>query len=188
MIDWGALVVPAAILLVIPVAIIAGFGRASGAIAVTGALATATFAAFWLVLGGVTNIFRNNPANSIALYGGVLLTLATWVLSINAAAQSRRWVWVAGLLVAGYLTLAAIYASASLVTCFPDPDGEFGCASPDALRQALIFVGYLACPVTALVYSVRPSWRRDRALPDGLTVSSLRDEATPHLAESADAD
>ena len=74
----------------------------------------------------------------------------------------------------GLLTLAAIYASFSLQTCFGGLRFRLPAARP--LAQALIFVGYLACPVAALVYGVygaRPFGRRARRLPDGLTVSSL---------------
>lgn len=182
MIDWGVLLVPAAVLLVVPLAIIVGYRRSVGSIVVSGALAAVTFAAFWLVLGGMNNLSGPTlPYRIILLYGGVLLALATWALSLNAAAQARRWIWVGLLLVAGYCTLAAIYASFSIQPCFDVSGGEFSCAQPDPLRQALIFLGYLACPVAALVYGVygagaRPFGRRVRRLPDGLTVSSLRAE------------
>lgn len=182
MIDWGVLLVPAAVLLVVPLAITVGYRRSVGSIVVSGALAAVTFAAFWLVLGGMNNLSGPTlPYRIILLYGGVLLALATWALSLNAAAQARRWIWVGLLLVAGYCTLAAIYASFSIQPCFDVSGGEFSCAQPDPLRQALIFLGYLACPVAALVYGVygagaRPFGRRVRRLPDGLTVSSLRAE------------
>ncbi|HEX5156186.1 MAG TPA: hypothetical protein VFW17_03115, partial [Ktedonobacterales bacterium] len=155
MIDWGVLLVPAAVLLVVPLAIIVGYRRSVGSIVVSGALAAVTFAAFWLVLGGMNNLSGPTlPYRIILLYGGVLLALATWALSLNAAAQARRWIWVGLLLVAGYCTLAAIYASFSIQPCFDVSGGEFSCAQPDPLRQALIFLGYLACPVAALVYGV----------------------------------
>ncbi len=115
------------------------------------------------------------------MYGGVLITLAAWILAINAAAQARRWVWVALLIVAGYLTLAAVYASFSLQTCF-GPD--FTCPPPDPLAQALVFVGYLACPVAALVYGVRALGQRVRTPPDGLLVSSLRAERTADVDDA----
>ena len=176
------LLVPAAVLLVVPLAITVGYRRSVGSIVVSGALAAVTFAAFWLVLGGMNNLSGPTlPYRIILLYGGVLLALATWALSLNAAAQARRWIWVGLLLVAGYCTLAAIYASFSIQPCFDVSGGEFSCAQPDPLRQALIFLGYLACPVAALVYGVygagaRPFGRRVRRLPDGLTVSSLHAE------------
>lgn len=184
MIDWGVLLVPAAVLLVVPLAITVGYRRSVGSIVVSGALAAVTFAAFWLVLGGTNSFFGNSDnylIRTLIFFGGVLLVLAAWILSLNAAAQARRWIWVGILLVAGYCTLAAIYASFSIQPCFDVSGGEFSCAQPDPLRQALIFLGYLACPVAALVYGVygagaRPFGRRVRRLPDGLTVSSLRAE------------
>lgn len=178
MMDWGLLLLPGAVLLLIPITIVAGYRRATGSIVVSAALAAGAFAAFWLVLGGVDGLSGPSfPYKIITLYGGVLLALATWALSLNAAAQARRWIWVGLLLVAGYLTLAAIYASFSTQPCFGAIDGEFACPPPDTLRQALTFLGYLACPVVALIYGIygsRAFRRRVRTLPDGLTVSSLR--------------
>ena len=85
-------------LLVIPVAIVAGYRRSTGAIMICGALAIIAFAAFWLVLGGINGLGPGTdpgfPIRIATLYGGVLITLAAWILSINAAAQARRWVWV----------------------------------------------------------------------------------------------
>jgi hypothetical protein len=192
LIDWGALLIPAAVLLVVPLAIVVGYRRSTGSIVICGALATGAFAAFWLILGGVDNLAGPTfPYKIISLYGGVLITLAAWVLSLNAAAQTRRWIWVGILLVAGYCTLAAIYASFSVQPCFSGVDGEFACPSPDTLRQSLMFLGYLACPVAALVYGVygaHPFGRRVRTLPDGLTVSSLHAEPVTDATHAADAE
>jgi hypothetical protein len=197
LIDWGALLVPAAVLLVVPLAIIVGYRRSAGSIVVSGALAAVAFAAFWLVLGGMNNLSGPSfPYKIILLYGGVLLALAAWFLSLSAAAQARHWIWVGILLVAGYCTLAAIFASFSVQPCFDGVDGEFSCTQPDPLRQALIFLGYLACPVAALVYGVygvygtgaRPFGRRTRTLPDGLTVSSLHAEPVTDATHAADAE
>lgn len=193
MIDWGILVLPGAVLLIIPIAIIAGYRRSMGSIMMSGALATFAFAAFWLVFGGTTNVARNLLASGILLYGGVLLALATWVLSLNAAAQTRRWGWVAALLVAGYLTVAAMYASFSLPPCFSGPGDEFTCPSPDQLRQLLLALGYLACPVVGLVYGIRVTGRHARKPPQGLVISPLgaeppldaaRTDSGPETAES----
>ena len=193
MIDWGALLVPAGVLLVIPLVIIVGYRRSVGSIVVSGALAAVIFAAFWLVLGG-TNSFFGNADNylvrTLIFFGGVLLVLATWILSLNAAAQARRWIWVGLLLVSGYLTLAAIYASFSIQLCFSGSGDEFACTQPDTLRQTLIFVGYLACPVATLAYGIygaRQFGRRGRTLPDGLTVSSLHTSPTEDAIASPSA-
>ena len=191
MIDWGSLVLPGAVLLVIPLAIIPAYRRATGSILVSGALATAVFAAFWLIFGGVTAFYRNMPGVEVLFFCGILLTLTAWILSINAAAQARRWLWVALLLIAGYLSLAAVYASFSLQNCFSAPESEFTCPSTDPLQHALIMLGYLACPVAALAYGVyggRALWRRERALPEGLVASSLHEEspAVTSVADEAD--
>lgn len=194
MIDWGALLVPAAILLVMPLAIIVGYRRSAGSIVVSGALATLAFAAFWLILGGTSGLYGDSANYLIRILlfvGSVLLSLTTWVLSLNSATQARRWIWVGLLFVAGYCTLAAIYASFSVPPCFDTRGGEFSCAQPDPLRQALTFLGYLACPVAALVYGVygaRAFGRRVRRLPDGLSVSSLRAEPVTDAASATDAE
>jgi hypothetical protein len=194
LIDWGALLVPAAVLLVVPLAIIVGYRRSVGSIVVSGALAAVTFAAFWLILGGTSSFFGNSDNYVIRMLifvGGVLLALAAWILSLNAAAQARRWIWVGILLVAGYCTLAAIYASFSIQPCFGPLDGDLACPPLDPFRQALTFLGYLACPVAALVYGVygaRPFGRRVRRLPDGLTVSSLRAEPMTDAPRTEDAE
>lgn len=180
MIPWQSLLLPALVLLAVPVAIIPGYRRSTGSIIVSGALTTSLFAAFWLILGGIDGLRVGGgfgiPVGLVAFYGGLLLTLVTWALSLNAAAQSRRWVWVALLFVAGYLTFVAVFVSLfSIQPCVEDP-GLGACTGPDPLRQGLIVVGYLACPVAALVYGIRAPGRRVRELPEGLTVSSLRKE------------
>lgn len=188
------MLVPAGVLLVVPLVIIVGYWRSVGSIVVSGALAAVIFAAFWLVLGGTNSLFGNSDnyvIRTLIFFGGVLLALVAWILSLNAAAQARRWIWVGLLLVAGYLTLAAIYASFSIQPCFAGSGDEFSCTRPDALRQALTFLGYLACPVTALVYGVygaRPFGRRGRRLPDGLTVSSLHAEPVTDATSAEDAE
>lgn len=109
---------------------------------------------FWLLFGGVAELFRTIPGVAVLFYCGILLTFTAWILSINAAAQMRRWPWVALLLIAGYLTLAAVFASFSLQNCFTVPDGEFTCSTSDPLRQALITLGYLVSPMAALAYGI----------------------------------
>ena len=191
MIDWGSLVLPGAVLLVVPLAIIPAYRRATGSILVSGALATAVFATFWLIFGGVTAFYRSMPGVEILFFCGILLAFTAWILSINAAVQARRWLWGALLLIAGYLSLAAVYASFSLQNCFSAPESEFSCPSTDPLQHALILLGYLVSPVAALFYGVyggRELWRRERVRPDGLVVSSLSEEppAVTPVADEAD--
>lgn len=192
-IDWGELLLPGAILLLVAIAIVPAYRRATGSILLSGALATAAFAAFWLLFGGVAELFRTIPGVAVLFYCGILLTFTAWILSINAAAQMRRWSWVALLLIAGYLTLAAVFASFSLQNCFTVPDGEFTCSTSDPLMQALITLGYLVSPMAALAYGIyggRAPWRRVRTLPDGLVASSLSEESpavTPVVDEADEA-
>ena len=178
MIDWNVFLAPAAVLLVIPLAIIPAFGRPTGSIIVSGTLGTAAFAVFWLALGGVDGFGQNMPVSMVVMYGGMLITLVAWALALNGAAQARRWVWVALLFVAGYATAAAIYASFSLQTCFGP---AFACPPPDPLKQALVIAGYLACPVAALVFGILPLTRRTRQPLEELVISSL------YAAPSSDA-
>lgn len=200
MIVWGLLVVPAAVLLVIPLAIVSAqllpaFRRSTGSILVSGALATVAFASLWLIFGGPDSVNRNTQTNALSFYVGLLLTITTWILAINAAAQARRWLWVALIITSGYATFVAIYISFTLIAfqnCFTGSDDTFTCPAPDPLRHALLFAGYLVCPVAALIFGVRASERRVRQHPDGLVVSSLRTEhpaeAPVDLANSVESD
>ncbi|HEU5349463.1 MAG TPA: hypothetical protein VFU63_12705, partial [Ktedonobacterales bacterium] len=174
---WQAFLLPAAVLLVIPIAVIPGYRRSTGSIIISGALTTTIFAVFWLVLGGINRLISvgSGYLGLAVFFGGVLLTIVTWALSLNAAAQARRWVWVALLFVAGYLTSLAVFVSMYTARpCSIGLDGTPTCSEPDPLRQALTIAGYLACPVAALVYGIRPPGRRVRQAPEGLVVSSLR--------------
>jgi len=110
MFPWDALLIPAGLLLVIPVAIIPAFARPTGSIIISGALAAAALAVFWFALGGL-NLFGFGGVNLIVLAIGLMATITAWALSLNSAAQARRWVWGALLVVAGYLTFLAIFFS-----------------------------------------------------------------------------
>jgi hypothetical protein len=106
------------------------------------------------------------------------VALSAEILALNAAAQTRRWPWVALLVAAGYLTLVAIFVSMSQ-QCFDDPSFVSGCPPPDQLRQALLALGYLVTPLAALAWGInsgRAPWRRERALPEALVASSLNEE------------
>ena len=172
MFPWDALLIPAGLLLVIPIATIPAFARPTGSIIVSGALAAAALAVFWFVLGGL-NLYVFGGVNLIVLAIGLLATLTAWALSLNSAAQARRWVWVALLVVAGYLTLLAIFYS--IYTFQPCSVFDiYACPPENPLKHALIIAGYLTCAAAALVYGVRPTLRRVRKPPEGLVVSSLR--------------
>jgi hypothetical protein len=192
MIDWGALVAPALLLLVVPAAIVAArlipaYLRANGAIIVSAMLATISFAVFWLVLGGVNPITMNELPYIVTLYSGTLLTLSAWVLAMNAAVQTRRWLWFIAVGLAGYLTLAAIYASFSVQSCIQF-QAAFNCPPPNPLLHALLTVGYLVCPLTAFVFALRRPGNRVRELPEGLVGTPLRAADTTEVDETANAD
>lgn len=172
MFPWDAILIPAGLLLVIPVAIIPAFARPTGSIIVSGALAAAALAVFWFALGGI-NLYGLGGVNLIVLAIGLLATITAWALSLNSAAQTRRWVWVALLVVAGYLTFLAIFYS--IYTFQPCSVFDvYACPPENPLKHALIVAGYFTCAVTALVYGVRPTLRRVRKPPEGLVVTSLR--------------
>jgi hypothetical protein len=174
MFPWEAVLIPAGMLLVIPVAIIPAFARPGGSTIVSGAIATAALAVFWLALGGI-NIYVFGGVNLIVLLIGLLATLTAWALSLNAAAQARRWIWVAVLVVAGYITFLAIfYSMNTFQPCYPEADFTMTCPPENPLKHALIIAGYLTCSAAAFVYGVRPTLRRERKPPEGLIVSSLR--------------
>lgn len=183
MFPWEALLIPAGLLLVIPVATISMFARPTGSIIVSGAMAATALAVFWFALGGMNPYGMFGGVNLIVLAIGLLATITAWTLSLNSAAQTRRWVWVAVLVIAGYLTYLAIFVSMSTFQpCYPEADFTMTCPPEDPLRHALIIAGYLVCPVAALVYGARPSLRRARKPLEGLAISSLR------AAPSADVD
>jgi hypothetical protein len=174
---------PGLLSLVIPAAILAGHRRPAGPIVVSSGGACAAFATFWLVLGGVQGLDGGTSGNVLVsfsvLFAGEFLLFAAWSLALGAAAQARRYRWVALLSVAGSLSVAVVTFSVSR----PDPclfilpstanSFAFGCPSPNPLGQLLVVGGYLAGPAAAIVYSLRGRGARTGALPEGLSVSPL---------------
>ena len=105
---------------------------------------------------------------------GTLLLLAAWTLALNAAAQARRWEWLVLLILAGFLSFAALVA----VLYLPDgcPAGlsdAFGPCAPTPAAQMLIKAGTVAGPAAVLAYRLRPHvpWRA--GLPEGLSISRV---------------
>jgi hypothetical protein len=189
---FTAFIIILAILLVIPATILPGYRRPHGSILISGGATLVLSAIFWL-LGGLSTVF--NPYRYVSgafilpflAYGGVLLLIASWTLSLNAATQARRWLWVALLLCAGLLTFSAIllpFVMPQLAQCFYYAQNgfapaDYACPPANALLPILIVVGYFVSPAAALVYALRPSalsrstLRRTGQLPEGLTVSRL---------------
>jgi hypothetical protein len=182
------LIIVLAILLLIPATILPGYRRPHGSIALSSG-ATLVLLAIFCLLGGPSALYNRTgdvPSAFIMpllVYGGVLLLLVSWTLSLNAAAQARHWLWVVLLLCAGLLTFSMI------LVVFVVPGGAeclfaqnasavFGltCPSINPLGPTTIVVGYFVSPAAALVYAVRPALlarRRTHQLPEGLIVSRL---------------
>lgn len=180
----------AALCLVIPVAVVLGHRHPNGSIVVCGCAACGTFVVFWLLLGGINSLSSAQEhflVSILTFFGGILLLLASWTLALSAAAQTRRWPWVAALSTAGYLSVVTIFFSISQ----PDPcifgsppDSEFMspvCTTSYPLVKLLVIAGYLAGPAASLVYGLRPDGLRHGAhtLPEGLSISSLRATSDP---------
>ena len=196
------LLIPA-IPLVIPVAILLGHRRPAGSLLVCAGGALGIFAAFWLILGGINSLLFATSVGQIVselaiLAGGLLLLIAAWVLALHTAAQARHWRWVALLIVAGYLSFAAIiFSFAPPDRCMfgmpSDRSFVFGssCAGPNLLAQLLVLAGYLAGPAAALAYGlpdlrtrilgIRIPILRPRELPEGLSVSPLSADSDAEL-------
>jgi hypothetical protein len=182
------LIIVLAILLMIPATILLGYRRPHGSIALSSG-ATLVLVAIFCLLGGPGALYNASgdvPGAFIMpflAYGAVLLLLASWTLSLNAAAQARHWLWVVLMLCAGLLTfsmLLGVFILPVTAQCLfaQNATAVFGLACPpiNPLVPTLIVVGYFVSPAAALVYAVRPSLlnrRRTHRLPEGLIVSRL---------------
>ena len=182
----------AGLCLVIPVAIVLGHRRPNGPIVVCGGAACGTFVVFWLLLGGI-NSLSGVPAHFLVsiltFFGGMLLLLAAWALALSAAAQARRWLWVALLTAAGYLSVVTIFFSVlqpnpCIYSQGPGSDSiTRDCTTSSPLVQLLVIAGYVAGPAASLAYGLRPDGlrRRVHTLPEGVSISSLRATSDPSV-------
>lgn len=179
-------------ILAIPLAILLGARRTHGAILVSGVGALLAVAFAWY--RGITDVLGYSMSVSelgsldgiVARVGGVLL-LAAWTLALAHAVQSKRWVWFALMVVAGFLSYSiTILAEVNVQPCAyisPDNVGIPVCQPLNQWTYLLIALGEALGPAAALLYVALASrgqhpWRR-RQLPEGLVVSSLRKEARP---------
>lgn len=108
------------------------------------------------------------------------LVLAALVLCLHDAAQHHRWWWFGGLVVFGLIT----FVLREPVLIFTSTEGPLGISPSRTLMLVSIAIGY-SLAIATLTYSLR-GYRQHRALPDGLTVSSLRtadNSPTPTLAD-----
>lgn len=119
--------------------------------------------------------------DSIFFQIGWVLLIATWTLTLAHAIRAHRWAWLGIIVVVGYLSYSAILLSELLpvLACSinaPDNVSFPACSQPDQAVLLLIALGKAVGPAIAIVYALRaPGQRRQRQVPEGLVVSSLRD-------------
>lgn len=178
------LLLASTLVLVIPAAIVAGHRRPNGAIVVCACASLAASAIFWLVLGGPSLFFfgggsENLVVRLVVFFGDLLLWIAAWALTLNAAAQARTWRWVALLTLCGPLSCVAFLVSLSPPQpCFfgPPPQsqgfgGGFECQSPNPALQLLVIALYLVAPAAALAYALRDRLPLRRIGPRGIAIA-----------------
>lgn len=171
----------AAMSLIIPLAIVLGHRHPTGALLLSAGGSLVAFSALWLVfdgsglLDGTGGTASGEIFRAVLFALGTLLLIASWTLALNAAAQARRWEWIVLLVLAGFLSFAALVAVLYLSDGCPagPPEGGFGPCVPAPAAQTLIMAGTLAGPAAALAYWLRPRvpWRA--GLPEGLSISRL---------------
>src|SRR5260370_24901730 len=149
----------AAMSLIIPLAIVLGHRHPTGALLLSGGGSLVAFAALWLVFAGSGLLGGSNSpsqggtsggeiARAVLIALGTFLLLAAWTLSLNAAAQARRWEWIVLLVLAGFLSFAALVAVLYLPDgCLPGPpEGGFVPCAPPPAPQMLSLAGTLSGP------------------------------------------
>jgi len=175
--------------LVIPAAILAGHRMRGGSILVTSGGAILAFAVFWAA--GLTGGFsRGNTFNLDAFFyvyiyvffGGVILLLSAWALALAGAMSERRWVWVALLNPAVYLTFVALVAIllSPYFSCMFSPQQPYCLSANASLWESFIAASFIG-PVAVLLYALRPYFTRRGALPAGLRASRL---GAPDVADT----
>jgi hypothetical protein len=144
------------------------------------------FSALWLVFDGSSLLDGPNSSPQGGTAGdmivrallvalGTLLLLAAWTLALNHAAQARRWEWLVLLVLAGFLSCAALVAVLVLRDACPVPglpDAYGPCALTPA-AQMPIMAGAVAGPAAVLAYRLRLRMPWRAGLPEGLSISRL---------------
>jgi hypothetical protein len=172
----------AATSLIIPLAIVLGHRHPTGALLLSGGGALGAFSALWLVFDGSRLLDGPNaPLDGgmiprvLLIVLGTFLLIAAWTLSLNAAVQARRWEWLVLLILAGFLSFAALFAVLFLqdACLIPGSLATYGPCTLALPAQLPIMVGSLAGPMSVLAYRLRGSvpWRV--GLPEGLSISRL---------------
>lgn len=172
----------AATSLIIPLAIVLGHRHPTGALLLSGGGALVAFSALWLVFDG-SQLLDGPDAppdggmipRALLIVLGTFLLIAAWTLALNAAVQARRWEWLVLLILAGFLSFAALVAVLFLQDACPMPGipGAHEACTLALPAQLPIMVGSLAGPVAVLVYRLRGHVPGRVGLPEGLSVSQL---------------
>lgn len=172
-------------MLAIPLAILLGMRRPTGAIIFSsaGALLIVVITLFRGVTGPIVYDAPgyNILVSFVSQVGGQLL-IAAWVLALAHAAQARRWWWFVPLIIVGFLSFDVTFFTGILA---PDLCAQndlllgridtFACSLPHQALLALLALGQAAGPLLILIYALRAPGRRQRQPLEGLVVSSLRD-------------
>jgi hypothetical protein len=164
--------------LVIPLAIVLGHRHPTGAPVLSSGGSLVAFSALWLIFDGSSLLDGTNSSPQAALLValGTLLLIAAWTLVLNEAAQARRWECFVPLVLAGFLSFAALLAVLFLRDSCPMPGslgGGFGQCVPPSEAQTFIMVCTLAGPAAVLAYSLRSRMPWRAGLPEGLSISRL---------------
>ncbi|HEX5440970.1 MAG TPA: hypothetical protein VFW76_08805 [Ktedonobacterales bacterium] len=179
-------------ILAIPLAILLGARRTHGAIIVSSVAALIAVAYAWYrnvtdVLGYGMHVSNLGSLDGVVAQVGGVLLLAAWTMALAHAAQTKRWVWFALIVVAGFLSYSiTILAEVNVQPCaFIPPDSASlpVCQPINLWIYLLIALGEALGPAALLLYVVLTSrgqhpWHQ-RQLPEGLVVSSLHEEIRP---------
>jgi hypothetical protein len=181
----------AAVFLLAPLAIIIGHRRPTGAIIVSGLLATVVAIVVWIFLGGLQGLVEvgsETPINPLlltllvygGLFGGIVLLGTTWTLALYSAASARRWGWIFLLVVSGYISFTALVIGISNPNpcVFVQASAWFatgpGCAAASPLVSLAFDVGHVLGPAVATLYGfVGASAPRRQPLPPDVRVTPL---------------
>jgi hypothetical protein len=181
----------AAIFLLVPLAIIIGHRRPTGAVIVSGFLASVAAIVFWIFLGGMRALNEDlGPDRRMImlflLYGEVLLLITAWTLALHSAVWARRWGWVFLLVVSGYISFTALIIGISSTNpCAIYFGSESVCAEASPLVSLALYASHLVGPVVATLYGVLGTPRR-HSLPPNVRVTppgtSAEEDTEPGLA------
>jgi hypothetical protein len=161
----------AAVFLLTPLAIIIGHRRPTGAIVVSGSVATVAAIAFWIFLGGypaVVGFGAETPTNPVlldlmlygGLVGGLVLLITAWTLALRSAASARSWGWFFLLVVSGYISISALIIAISLPNLctvgqvIPFFNTGPDCAEASSLVTVAFQTSHLLGPAVATLYGV----------------------------------